>query len=309
MARRRSTSSASSVHCTVPELTLEDYDPKPDEELICVICHSVLSEPVECHCRHVFCRRCISEWVRKNNSCPVCRKRAVSAFMPTLPLVQNMVNRLKVKCRNSGCDARVPAESFANHVNSCEFHEVGCPHEACEHRCARRELESHVRQCPLREVTCEQGCGLVLTRDRLKTHSCVEELKRKLDDATSERDDWKQKAEETTHALNRLRDTLRRLGDSVEGLQNSLGDLGTRLRCAETMAASGQRGHRSAVALRTGRTTRDSFVSGSSLYPGVLFGTRTARLLDEIESDSDRSWSPHSEGSRESLEIFVDFNA
>lgn len=229
--------------------------------------------------------------------------------MPTLPLVQNMVNRLKVKCRNSGCDARVAAESFANHVNSCEFHEVGCPHEACEHRCARRELESHVRQCPLREVTCEQGCGLVLTRDRLKTHSCVEELKRKLDDATSERDDWKQKAEETTHALNRLRDTLRRLGDSVEGLQNSLGDLGTRLRCAETMAASGQRGHRSAVALRTGRTTRDSFVSGSSLYPGVLFGTRTARLLDEIESDSDRSWSPHSEGSRESLEIFVDFNA
>lgn len=166
-----------------------------------------------------------------------------------------------------------------------------------------------MRQCPLREVTCEQGCGLVLTRDRLKTHSCVEELKRKLDDATSERDDWKQKAEDTTHALNRLRDTLRRLGDSVEGLQNSLGDLGTRLRCAETMAASGQRGQRSAVALRTGRTTRDSFVSGSSLYPGVLFGTRTARLLDEIESDSDRSWSPHSEGSRESLEIFVDFNA
>lgn len=167
-----------------------------------------------------------------------------------------------------------------------------------------------MKQCPLREVTCEQGCGLVLTRDRLKTHSCVEELKRKLDDATSERDDWKRKAEDTTQALHRLRDTLRRLGDSVEGLQSSLGDLGTRLRCAETMAASGQRGHRSAVALRSGRTAHDGFLSGNnSVYPGLLFGTRTAQLLDEIESDSDRSWSPHSVGSNDSFEIFVDFNS
>lgn len=306
MARRRSTSSASSV----PELSLEDYDPRPDEELICVICHSVLHEPVECHCRHVFCRRCITEWVRKNNSCPVCRKRAIAAFMPALPLLQNMLSHLKVKCRNVGCNARVPRESYVSHVNTCEFHEVGCPHEACEHRCPRRALDSHVAQCPLRQVTCDQGCGLVLTKGRLQAHSCVDELKRKLDEASSERDDWKRKAEDATQALSSLHDTLRRMGSTVEGLQSNLGDLGSRLRCAETLAASGQRSSgRRPIAMST--PLRGGLANP---YQGLLFGTRTARLLEGIESDSDRSWSPHSDASHESLrdveELFLeDFNS
>lgn len=304
MARRRSSSSASLL-----DLTLEDYDPRPDEELICVICHSVLHEPVECHCRHVFCRRCITEWVRKNNSCPVCRKRAIAAFMPALPLIQNMISHLKVKCRNAGCGARVPKESYASHVNSCEFHEVGCPHEACEHRCARRALESHVAQCPLRQVTCDQGCGLVLTKGRLEAHSCLDELKRKLDEASSERDDWKRKAEDATQALSSLHDTLRRMGSTVEGLQNNLGDLGSRLRCAETLAASGQRARR----LTTMAARRLENGIANHAYPGLLFGTRTAQLLEEIESDSDRSWSPRSDGSHESLrdveELFLEFNS
>ncbi|KAK8779400.1 hypothetical protein V5799_019260, partial [Amblyomma americanum] len=293
---------------SVPELSLEDYDPRPDEELICVICHSVLCEPVECHCRHVFCRRCITEWARKNNSCPVCRKRAISAFMPALPLIQNMVRHLKVKCRNTGCSARVPAESYANHVSMCEFQEVGCPNEVCEHRCPRRALDAHLKQCPLRQVTCEKGCGQVLTQDRLDGHNCLDELKRKLDEASSERDDWKQKAEGATQALKSLHDTLRRLGSTVEGLQNNLGDLGSRLRCAETLAASAQMTHRSSTAVRTRFLNHNS--NSSSAYPGLLFGTRTAQLLEEIESDSDRSWSPQSDGSHESLrdvdELFLD---
>ncbi|XP_037570887.1 RING finger protein 151 isoform X2 [Dermacentor silvarum] len=316
MARRRSSSSASSTPlCAVAELMLEDYDPRPDEELICVICHSVLREPVECPCRHVFCRRCISEWVRKNNSCPVCRKRAISAFTPALPLIQNMVNRLKVKCRNAGCDARVPAESFANHTSVCEFHEVICPHEACEHRCQRCMLESHVKQCPLREVTCDKGCGIVLTRDRLNTHSCVDELKRKLDEATSECDDWKRKAEDAMQALNRLRDTLHRLGDTAEGLENNLGDLGTRIRCAEAVAASWRHGRQSNAAVRASRVVHDGIVSSSttSLHLGVLYGPRTSQLLEQVESDSDHSWSLRSDGSHESLrdveELFLDLNS
>ncbi|KAH7931913.1 hypothetical protein HPB52_025119 [Rhipicephalus sanguineus] len=90
MARRRSPSSGS-----FPELSLEDYDPMPYEELICAICHSVLRDPVECPCHHVFCRRCIWEWVHKDNSCPICRKRGISAVTPVPPFVRNMLNSLK----------------------------------------------------------------------------------------------------------------------------------------------------------------------------------------------------------------------
>ncbi|EEC00538.1 RING finger protein, putative [Ixodes scapularis] len=168
MARRRSSSSASA-----PDLSLEDYDPAPDEELICVVCHSVLQEPVECRCRHVFCRRCIHEWLHKNSSCPVCRKRVLaSSLVPALPLVQNMVSRLKVKCRSPGCGARVAVENYVAHMGACEFGEAPCPHEACEHRCPRRDLEDHVKTCPRREVACELGCDSVLSADQLTAHSC-----------------------------------------------------------------------------------------------------------------------------------------
>ncbi|XP_037523458.1 RING finger protein 151 [Rhipicephalus sanguineus] len=303
MARRRSPSSGSSPLGAVPELSLEDYDPMPYEELICAICHSVLRDPVECPCHHVFCRRCIWEWVHKDNSCPICRKRGISAVTPVPPFVRNMLNSLKVKCRNAGCNARVPAESFVHHTSACEFHEVSCPHEACEHRCQRRLLESHVKQCPLREVTCEKGCGLVLTRGRLKSHSCVDELKRKLDEATSECDDWRQKAADATEALNRLRDTLRRLGDTAVVLESSIGDLNEQLRSANRLTAPGPHNHQSTTAAaRPSRIVQHpSIHSTSTINLGALFGTQTMQIFGEDDSESDLS-----EGSPDVEESFSD---
>lgn len=297
MARRGSSSSASSsTYCAVPELALEDYDPVPDEELICIICRSVLREPVECHCRHVFCLRCITEWVRKNNNCPVCHKRAVS-FQPALPLIRNMINRLKVKCRNAGCNARVPAESFAAHLTTCEYHEVSCPHEACEHRCLRHLLESHVKECPLHEVVCENGCGMVLTRDRLGTHSCVCELKRKLDEATSECDDWKRKAEDATKALTRLRDTLRRLGDTAVGLETNVGDLKEQLRSADALMAARLHVHHSTEAVRTSLRHMSMFHNASEIANSL--SALTAPLFEDIESGFSYYWGARSDGTPE----------
>lgn len=291
MARRRSASNVS-----FPELSLEDYDPAPDEELICVICHSVLQEPVECRCRHVFCKRCINEWLHKNSSCPVCRKRVLaSSVVPALPLIQNMVSRLKVKCRSVGCTAKVAVENYPTHMGVCEFSEAPCPHDLCEHRCLRRDLEDHIKTCPHRAVTCELGCGSVLPANQLTSHSCMEELKRKLEETAADRDNWKRKAEDVTHALGNIRDTLHRLGVTVEGLTSNLGDLGSRLRSAEAMATttSSVRG--------TGRRPASAHGASESHHLGVLFGSRTARLLQEIESDSDNSWSPHSNDSQGSF--------
>ncbi|KAL3202359.1 hypothetical protein MRX96_042524 [Rhipicephalus microplus] len=174
---------SSSLRNLLPE---DLYDPMPFDELICVICHLLLCDPVECPCRHVFCRHCIQAWVRQDNSCPVCHKHNAGAITPVSPLLQNLVNRFKVKCQNAGCDARVPADCFAYHTISCEFLEVRCPHKACQHRCQRRLLESHVKQCPQLKVTCERECGLVVTQGCLQSHNCVDELKRMLDEAKSE---------------------------------------------------------------------------------------------------------------------------
>lgn len=42
------------------------------EKWRCPICLEGLQQPVVTHCGHVFCYPCITEWLRRSNSCPVC---------------------------------------------------------------------------------------------------------------------------------------------------------------------------------------------------------------------------------------------
>lgn len=248
----------SSLRNLLPE---DLYDPMPFDELICVICHLLLCDPVECPCRHVFCRHCIQAWVRQDNSCPVCHKHNAGAITPVSPLLQNLVNRFKVKCQNAGCDARVPADCFAYHTISCEFLEVRCPHKACQHRCQRRLLESHVKQCPQLKVTCERECGLVVTQGCLQSHNCVDELKRMLDEAKSECYNWRRKAVDATEALKRLGDTMRLIRDTGRILECSIKDLHEQLDKATRLTSPA--GQPSPV-------VQDSTVEGSATSIEVL---------------------------------------
>ncbi|XP_075547414.1 RING finger protein 151-like [Dermacentor variabilis] len=95
--------------------SVENFEPRPPQELVCTVCLGVYRNPVECPCRHVFCSDCINGWLANSNgfggaSCPVCR-RGVAAFqlVPVLPLVSNMIARLTVRCpnRDAGCTAKV----------------------------------------------------------------------------------------------------------------------------------------------------------------------------------------------------------
>ncbi|XP_014485183.1 PREDICTED: RING finger and transmembrane domain-containing protein 2-like isoform X2 [Dinoponera quadriceps] len=40
---------------------------------ICAICHEKYSTPVRLHCKHIFCEMCISTWLDRERSCPLCR--------------------------------------------------------------------------------------------------------------------------------------------------------------------------------------------------------------------------------------------
>ena len=40
----------------------------------CCICHAGLEGPVRLSCSHVFCEECISEWLDRDSTCPLCRK-------------------------------------------------------------------------------------------------------------------------------------------------------------------------------------------------------------------------------------------
>ena len=58
--------------------------PVIDEDLVasdCPVCLTVLTNPVTLiDCSHYFCFVCISSWLKKQNSCPLCKKE-ITAFV------------------------------------------------------------------------------------------------------------------------------------------------------------------------------------------------------------------------------------
>lgn len=40
---------------------------------ICAICHEEYTTPVRLHCKHIFCETCVSTWLDREQSCPLCR--------------------------------------------------------------------------------------------------------------------------------------------------------------------------------------------------------------------------------------------
>ncbi|XP_072098591.1 E3 ubiquitin-protein ligase TRIM65 isoform X1 [Mobula birostris] len=88
-----------------------------EEKLSCAICLELFTEPVTTPCGHSFCRRCLSDYLDRQQlpTCPACR--ATFERRPE-PLAKNlvldeMVKQLKL---SSGKPQRVPAEP------------AGCPH-------------------------------------------------------------------------------------------------------------------------------------------------------------------------------------
>lgn len=45
-----------------------------EEDWMCSICMEELHDPVSTPCGHVFCRRCIEEWLLRSNVCPSCNR-------------------------------------------------------------------------------------------------------------------------------------------------------------------------------------------------------------------------------------------
>jgi len=42
-------------------------------ETMCPICQSQYKDPIVLPCKHIFCEECVSSWIDRNASCPMCR--------------------------------------------------------------------------------------------------------------------------------------------------------------------------------------------------------------------------------------------
>ena len=127
------------------------------EELLCPICHNIVSEPLQTSCGHLFCNGCYNEqWAAQ---CPSCRQR--NTRVPD-EFINRKVRNLEVRCVNHqlGCKWVGNLGEEMQHrmtVGSCQFEEMPCPYN-CGDIIRRLTQEGHLNECIMRPYHCEY-CG------------------------------------------------------------------------------------------------------------------------------------------------------
>ncbi|GAB6031765.1 E3 ubiquitin-protein ligase NRDP1 [Chamberlinius hualienensis] len=146
-----------------------------DEELLCPICSGVLEDPVQAPlCEHAFCSVCIHEWLSRQKTCPIDRQAILPIHLKAVPrILRNLLSRLQICCDNAphGCRLVVKMDALNSHL------------EECEHN-------------PKKPVPCDQGCGLIIPKDELKSHNCVHELRAMIDNQQMKLNEYQQQMAE-----------------------------------------------------------------------------------------------------------------
>jgi hypothetical protein len=122
-------------------------------ELLCGICHSVMTNPVltVCllslsNCQHRFCNECLQTWRKNKSTCPICRL-TINQIIPDIKS-KRQIQELEVVCRrkNLGCSAagvvgHKETGFFSTHEKVCEWKLVRC---VCSRQIFRKDIKSHL---------------------------------------------------------------------------------------------------------------------------------------------------------------------
>ena len=91
------------------------------DTLRCAICREVFKDPVCCRnsCQHVFCKVCITEALRMNATCPVCRSAMIELDLEPHVFSQSLLDELPVKCPE-GCSWTGRQDAKHAHLEHCQ---------------------------------------------------------------------------------------------------------------------------------------------------------------------------------------------
>uniref|UniRef100_A0A8C5QBY3 Ring finger protein 151 n=1 Tax=Leptobrachium leishanense TaxID=445787 RepID=A0A8C5QBY3_9ANUR len=158
---------------------LDIFVEDPDHDLLCSICHGVMRCPVMISCNHVFCRKCILQWLKRQQTCPCCRTEVRGKLFVLMHKLKRKINSLQVKCSNeqTGCPAHFPLLRSREHAETCPFGSVGCTNVGCQAEVLRKDLSEHSQVCEYWRQMCHMGCGTLLGPENRDEHNCYLELK------------------------------------------------------------------------------------------------------------------------------------
>ena len=94
-----------------------------DAEMSCSICHGVLEDPQMTECGHVFCSKCITQWLCSKQTCPMDRNSVTIADLkPVEKNIKDKLSGLEIRCENDGCSVTLPLFNITKHAKEeCEY--------------------------------------------------------------------------------------------------------------------------------------------------------------------------------------------
>ncbi|ORY43432.1 WD40 repeat-like protein [Rhizoclosmatium globosum] len=106
-----------------------EFVTKPSSRLLCAICQDVYQDPlISALCNHSFCTKCITESLRVEPHCPLCRKYVHVSDLHSNLVLKSLTDELPVFCshRVLGCSEVLRREALAAHVGLCAFRPMRC---------------------------------------------------------------------------------------------------------------------------------------------------------------------------------------
>ncbi|PNF19196.1 hypothetical protein B7P43_G09606 [Cryptotermes secundus] len=81
---------------------LTNFGELVETELQCSICSELLVSATTLNCTHTFCHYCIVQWMKKKNTCPICRKciRSQNKSIVVDNFIDKMVENLSMELKN-----------------------------------------------------------------------------------------------------------------------------------------------------------------------------------------------------------------
>ncbi|XP_061892249.1 RING finger protein 151 isoform X2 [Entelurus aequoreus] len=193
----------------------------PDYDLICTICQGVLRCPVRATCHHIFCKKCILRWLKRQETCPCCRKPINACKIYVMFRLSKSIGHLKIKCKNEsrGCTVTFPLSEQYSHKMSCLYELVPCPYQGCNAQLMRCELDTHSRHCDHWREPCHMGCGTILSQRTRSEHNCYMQLKQQYNDRNK---DYGVMAVALQRKMRRMQKTMTRIKEQIELMCGSL---------------------------------------------------------------------------------------
>ena len=144
-----------------------------DEDLLCAICMCVLSAPRSCQAGHTFCLDCITRALSTTQRCPIDRQPLGPSTLTRVRPLENMVQKLIVRCPNRECGAGASRKAKRARVSLAASPTSDPPQLGCNWTGKLSSRESHLEdECAFVQVSCEfNGCGKLLRRSLMETHA------------------------------------------------------------------------------------------------------------------------------------------